>query len=72
MDQAMGDLQAQLEEVRRMWEEERSARQRLETELEVLRGGGTSGNAAATTKTNGVKRSGEESEGEESKRMRTE
>lgn len=38
MDQAMGDLQAQLEEVRRMWDEERAARQRLEAELQVLRG----------------------------------
>ena len=38
MDQAMGDLQAQLEEMRRLWEEERAARQRAETELEVLRG----------------------------------
>ncbi|KAH9932846.1 hypothetical protein B0H21DRAFT_760478 [Amylocystis lapponica] len=38
MDQAMGDLQAQLEEMRRMWDEERIARQRLESELEVLRG----------------------------------
>ncbi|OCH90124.1 hypothetical protein OBBRIDRAFT_793586 [Obba rivulosa] len=38
MDQAMGDLQAQLEEMRRMWEEERVGRQRLETELQVLRG----------------------------------
>ncbi|TFK29137.1 hypothetical protein FA15DRAFT_664454 [Coprinopsis marcescibilis] len=38
MDQAMGDLQAQLEEVKRLWDEERTARQRLEGELEVLRG----------------------------------
>jgi hypothetical protein len=38
MDQAMGDLQAQLEEVKRLWEEERIARQRAESELEVLRG----------------------------------
>jgi len=38
MDQAMGDLQAQLEEVRRMWDEERAGRQRAENELEVLRG----------------------------------
>ena len=37
MDQAMGDLQNQLEEVKRMWEEERSARQRLELELETFR-----------------------------------
>ncbi|KAH9476866.1 Psilocybin cluster transcription regulator [Psilocybe cubensis] len=37
MDQAMGDLQAQLEEVKRLWEEERMARTRLEAELEVLR-----------------------------------
>ncbi|KAI0354209.1 hypothetical protein OH77DRAFT_1405414 [Trametes cingulata] len=40
MDQAMGDLQAQLEEMRRMWEEERVARQRAEAELELLRGHG--------------------------------
>jgi hypothetical protein len=38
MDQAMGDLQAQLEEVKRLWEEERIARQRAESELDVLRG----------------------------------
>lgn len=38
MDQAMGDLQAQLEEMRRMWEEERIARERIQSELEVLRG----------------------------------
>jgi bHLH factor len=39
MDQAMGDLQNQLEEVKRMWEEERNARQRLELELETTRKG---------------------------------
>jgi hypothetical protein len=38
MDQAMGDLQAQLEDMRRLWEEERIARQRAENELDVLRG----------------------------------
>lgn len=38
MDQAMGDLQAQLEDIRRLWEEERIARQRAENELDVLRG----------------------------------
>ncbi|PCH43203.1 hypothetical protein WOLCODRAFT_138239 [Wolfiporia cocos MD-104 SS10] len=38
MDQAMGDLQAQLEETRRAWDEERLARQRAESELDVLRG----------------------------------
>lgn len=38
MDQAMGDLQAQLEEVRRAWDEERAARQRVENEVAVLRG----------------------------------
>ena len=45
MDQAMGDLQAQLEEMRRLWEEERVARQRAEGELEVLRGGAQTSNA---------------------------
>ena len=38
MDQAMGDLQSQLDEVRRLWDEERNARQRLESELNMLRG----------------------------------
>jgi len=37
MDQAMGDLQAQLEEIKRLWEEERMARGRLEAEIEALR-----------------------------------
>jgi len=38
MDQAMGDMQAQLEEVRRMWEEEHAKRELLEAELATLRG----------------------------------
>lgn len=38
MDQAMGDLQSQLEEMRRMWEQERDTRQRLESEVQVLKG----------------------------------
>ena len=38
MDQAMGDLQSQLEEMRRLWEEERAAHTRAESELDVLRG----------------------------------
>jgi len=37
MDQAMGDLQAQLEEVKRMWEEERMARARVEAEVDILK-----------------------------------
>ncbi|PFH50389.1 hypothetical protein AMATHDRAFT_61224 [Amanita thiersii Skay4041] len=37
MDQAMGDLQAQLEEMKRLWDEERAARQRAESELDLLR-----------------------------------
>lgn len=48
MDQAMGDLQAQLEEMRRLWEEERMARQRAEGELELLRG------AAGALSTGGI------------------
>ncbi|KAI0702831.1 hypothetical protein C8T65DRAFT_728390 [Cerioporus squamosus] len=51
MDQAMGDLQAQLEEMRRMWDEERVARQRAEAELELLRGhkAGTASAAAPSS-----------------------
>jgi len=37
MDQAMGDLQAQLEEMRKMWEEERSNREALEAQLATLK-----------------------------------
>ena len=48
MDQAMGDLQAQLEEMRRMWDEERVARQRAEAEPELLRGHTAGAGAAAT------------------------
>ena len=39
MDQAMGDLQTQLEEIKRFYEEERNIRQRLENELQGMRTG---------------------------------
>ncbi|KAJ7797300.1 hypothetical protein B0H14DRAFT_2912019, partial [Mycena olivaceomarginata] len=39
VDQVMGGLQVQLDEICRMWEEERAQRQRTEQELEALRGG---------------------------------
>ncbi|KAJ7452077.1 hypothetical protein B0H11DRAFT_1740194 [Mycena galericulata] len=67
MDQAMGDLQVQLDEIRRMWEEERMNRQRAEQELELLRGSKGAGGS-------GEKRSspeGGEGDGAE-KRQRTE
>ena len=47
MDQAMGDLQSQLEEMKRLWEDERLARQRAESELEVLKGLRGQGTGAA-------------------------
>ncbi|KAJ7270671.1 hypothetical protein B0H12DRAFT_1008823 [Mycena haematopus] len=68
MDQAMGDLQVQLDEIRRMWEEERMLRQRAEQELEGLRGNSapsSSGEKRATPE-------GGEAEGGDSKRQRTE
>ncbi|KAJ7219977.1 hypothetical protein GGX14DRAFT_515294 [Mycena pura] len=69
MDQAMGDLQVQLDEIRRMWEEERMARQRAEQELEALRGSKAAGGSA------GEKRAspdgGETEGGENSKKQRT-
>lgn len=37
MDQAMGDLQSQLEEVKRLWDEERTKRETLEKEMELLK-----------------------------------
>ncbi|KAF8574537.1 hypothetical protein K439DRAFT_1372136, partial [Ramaria rubella] len=40
MDQAMGDLQAQLEDIRRLWDEERQAKDRALLELDVIRAGG--------------------------------
>ncbi|KAK7055485.1 psilocybin cluster transcription regulator [Favolaschia claudopus] len=68
MDQAMGDLQVQLDSMRKMWDEERIQHQRLKQELEALRG---EGKAAPT----GEKRASPESseaEGGENKRQRTE
>jgi transcriptional regulator CBF1 len=67
MDQAMGDLQAQLEEVKRLWDEERTGRQRLESELEHLRGrqqggqeeGGAANAANAGAAVTGTKRRNE-------------
>ncbi|KAJ7070236.1 hypothetical protein B0H15DRAFT_118990 [Mycena belliarum] len=67
MDQAMGDLQVQLDEIRRMWEEERLARQRAEHELDQLRGSKSGGSG-------GEKRGspdGGDMEGVEGKRQRT-
>ena len=51
MDQAMGDLQGQLEQTRRMWDEERMHRQRLEAELATLKGEtpAAAGNGSPTT-----------------------
>ncbi|KAF9468268.1 hypothetical protein BDZ94DRAFT_1209236 [Collybia nuda] len=73
MDQAMGDLQTQLEEVKRMWDEERMARQRAENELEVLRG---VHHAASANGKTGEKRDGDAAESPEAdrdgKRQRTE
>lgn len=77
MDQAMGDLQAQLEEVKRMWDEERLARQRLENELAAFRGmgGASKDDGGAGTKRRSVDNpSGAgESEGDrDGKRQKTE
>lgn len=57
MDQAMGDLQAQLEEVKRRWEEETMLRSRAEAELEALKNmNGISGNASKEDGAVGTKR----------------
>lgn len=83
MDQAMGDLQAQLEEVRKMWDEERTARIKDMAELSMLRE--MVGKSQQGAVAEGEKREreevdadgeneGEESEGEEGqarKRQRT-
>jgi hypothetical protein len=37
----MGDLQAQLEDLRRLWDEERQAKERALLELDVIRAGGS-------------------------------
>jgi len=83
MDQAMGDLQTQLEEIKRFYEEERNIRQRLENELQALRNGmhhvaisGTNqvqGQAMSGKDGEGLKRDPVEIEGDrEGKRQRTE
>lgn len=71
MDQAMGDLQAQLDEMRRMWEQEREARQRLETELTALRSD-KNNTAAATAASNTGAGGGEEDGDRGGKRKRAE
>jgi len=73
MDQAMGDLQAQLDEMRRMWEQEREARQRLESEVTTLRSEKTNAAAAAATSNANAGAGGSEEDGDRSgKRKRTE
>jgi len=57
MDQAMGDLQAQLEEVKRRWEEETMLRTRAEAELEAFKNmNGISGNISKEDVAAGTKR----------------
>jgi bHLH factor len=73
MDQAMGDLQQQLDEMRRMWEQERESRQRLESELTTLRSDKNSVGSAAATTAAGAGGVGAEEDGERSgKRKRAE
>lgn len=74
MDQAMGDLQAQLDEMRRMWEQEREARQRLESEVTTLRSDKNNAAAAATSNANAnAGAGGSEEDGDRGgKRKRTE
>jgi transcriptional regulator CBF1 len=66
MDQAMGDLQSQLDEMRRMWEEERQNRARAEAELELLRG------LKIGNKEDGAGNKEDDSEERNSKRQRVE
>lgn len=76
MDQAMGDLQAQLEEVKRLWEEERMVRTRLEAELDALRNatGSTSKDEMTVSgkKRNSDQKGAAEAEERDGKRMRVE
>jgi bHLH factor len=73
MDQAMGDLQAQLEEMRRAWDEERVARQKAQNELEAFKSGRGDGKTShvrsrspkTKTKTKGEERDEEDEEEEE-------
>jgi bHLH factor len=69
MDQAMGDLQAQLEEVKRRWEEESMLRSRAEAELEALKNmNGISAKEDVGTKRRSAEAPGKEGDG---KRQRT-
>ncbi|KAH8824046.1 hypothetical protein DL96DRAFT_1670772 [Flagelloscypha sp. PMI_526] len=65
MDQAMSEIQAQLEEIRRLWETERVARIDLESQLKEVRGENTQV---------GQKRGppADDDQGEPEKRQRTE
>lgn len=74
MDQAMGDLQAQLEEVKRRWEEETMLRSRAEAELEALKNmNGISGNTSKEDGAAGTKRrSTDDKEGTSKSQVTTE
>jgi len=64
MDQVMGDLQAQLKEMKRQWEEEAVLRSRAEAELEALkRMNGMSGNTSKEDGVVGTKRRSTEGAG---------
>ncbi|EPQ55912.1 hypothetical protein GLOTRDRAFT_41454 [Gloeophyllum trabeum ATCC 11539] len=74
MDQAMGDLQSQLEDVKGMYQREKQARERAEAELAILKGVqerlGAAG-AAALASASANSRSGEnQNAGEEPGRRR--
>lgn len=83
MDQAMGDLQTQLEEIKRFYEEERNIRQRLENELQGMRTGiqhvqmavgqNQSGHGISGKESEGLKRDAADGDGDrDGKRQRTE
>ncbi|KAJ7926376.1 hypothetical protein B0H13DRAFT_1599646 [Mycena leptocephala] len=68
MDHALGDLQTQLDEIRRMWEREHMQRQRAEQDLEALRGN----KAASGSGEKRARNEGGEAEGGDGKRQRAE
>jgi len=67
MDQAMGDLQSQLEDVKNMYQREKQARERAEAELQILKGVqerlGAAGTAALTE--DGRRRQREDEDGQQ-------
>jgi len=69
MDQAMGDLQHQLEEAKRRWEMEFEARMAFEREVEILKARLAAATVASSSSNSAAQQEGTESAGQKRQRV---